>query len=493
MSATGTCQACGTRGVAGAFCDACRPVASTAAAPVPSGPPRAGSASLGTIVSLRHPPVPVPASPAPVTAAHPGAFASIPPVRGVDDPLETFAAEGANAIELGFSAGGFDDAGAAAMGHAVEDPLSAAWDTPDVDLGTRDRARALGKPRAIRRVVRAGSGDPNDALDPDLVEAREVADYGPVPAGWWSAMTYALHVLTRRPDLERACALAKTSLDRARADAEDAFAELGRAVFEARGDAAYRAVRERIAAVEHASSIAANRSARIAEVDQRLDQHRREFALRERDLDSKLDELRGREAEAAEIAQAREMELKRLQARAERAEIDARSLASQLQSGTEGRAQLAAAAAEIDRRSAERMLAEGALRDAARTLANVRRDIAAATGQLAILREERRRLDAHSSRAKTRHTSTHQDASEALRQALIELGRDVVLRGVDTPTLPTSVFEPHLDSVERAERSLHVAQLATRCYDRAGYRRGLASMGALVAAIVVVGIVALAR
>ncbi len=399
----------------------------------------------------------------------------------LDLPVEAPARRPARpAAHDGFDADPLDPLGASAGGAALELDLAApvrnAPPAPVAPGGAAERRRTAAPAATARGMA---------LYD---VEVQSLADYGRAPDGIFGAIPYTLHVLSRRSQLKAALSSATTMRQGAEAAARRALVDLGRELLSRAGTLDLGQVSAHLEAARRVAGELDERATAASAERGEIEQRSHQLDARVREAQADANPWRDKETKLRTQLETRDATLKRATAQLRRAEIEIRNAVQQAEQAGQppDPDRLAALEAEREARTAEVAVAEGPVRELTRELGDIRRELASRLAAIKQIEDERRAADDALRRLERLHAAGTGAASRELEEALLALGEEAHLRGLDQPLGPAAAkAEATLAALGERQRSEELHRRALDAYDKPAFKKGAAILGGAALAVLV--------
>ncbi len=305
---------------------------------------------------------------------------------------------------------------------------------------------------------------------PRPAEIQRVAQFPAAPTTVVESVPYAVTVFLRRRELKQSQAALRRRKTAAGTRAEAELAGLGRASYAARerlgieGDQDFEAVMRRLDA---AAGDAAEANDALSRAGDAAEAERAEVIQRIAEAKQALGPWESKEAKLATEAEVLRGEQRRLDAAAQRAEIELRNAA---QSGADPDSLGAAHNA----RQAEAEAHALRLGQKESALAEARKGRATAAERLRGAEKEKKRLESDIEQSLSRVRSASGSARASLDEHFATLGEEVLAAGIETGLDEEARALRALDGYSQLKRELQIVDAALKSHDSDGLRQGLA-------------------
>lgn len=431
---------------------------------------------------------PPPPRPRPARPAAPEAPEAPEPAE-VDDPLLDAMRDAGAVPPTGYGGNELDD-------DDDLDPLAGGALMLDIDhsaLKPKVAAPAPAAPPAPGVGARPALGKRSQALL-DKVQQTEEGGYQAAPSGLFAAIPYALHVMSRRGELGVRASATRKRLRAAEAEAETALVALGESIsLSPPEDLAARGLSAESAAVAAATD-------RAAQTDAQRQQTEAEDRAERHGVDTRIDQasrgvepLRDKESKLVAQQQVRQHEVRRIEARMRRSEIELRNEMAAAPHADATKIEMLQS--DLAARAPELALARRKLDEINEQLGDLRREIAVALGQVASLEEQKHRLDRDRARLATAQAQDVGRVRSELERALMGLASAALARDEAQALAPdraTAALAAR-DRVAQLEGDLTKHERAYDSWDRPTVYRGAGILGGMAALILITVIIAIVR
>jgi chromosome segregation ATPase len=325
------------------------------------------------------------------------------------------------------------------------------------------------------------------------VEVAAVAEYGPAP-GFVGAIPYAIHAWTRRKELVAALADARRHRKAAEIGVEEALSALGRAVVE-KADSlggAVEALTEDLEGAQAAVGLVGAQQEASARVEVDTEERRRVSRRNLEALRREIDPVKDRETKLTTQLEVRQQDLARARAKLKRAEIEQRNTEHDPSRPPQS---AALALADLERHQQEVAVADGAVRDLADQLAQIKRDLAERLGRAAQIEDDLRGLDREKEQTQRAALEIGGEAAQNARRALALLARRAIAANVaaSADAELTGRVSRADEDLQRRRRRERIVFAAIDSYDKPTVYQGLGLIGGALLVVVVFVLFVLAR